>query len=345
MAKKISPSALASAVFSESSPRYVAPFIDISLSLFKASTIELRPPSFAISLSLSLFSSNFSLHISLYLPTSSGMCTMPVEVTSSQLHTNGIFPKIAVKAILYPRVVVNIVISHKTISKKRDRDNEIAREGGQRSHARKENQRNVERQRDQEMAKKISPSTPTSAVFSESSSRYVTPFIDISLSLFMASTIELRPPFFAISLSRSLLSSDFSLPISLYLLTSIPCRFGMCTMPVEVTSSQLHTNGIFPKTTVKGILYPRVVVNIVISHKTIPKCDNLLTIYNLTNVKNASVVPYVNKAVRKKEIGIMRLQEREVEEVMRGRKTRETFDIAQYASLTYLGAEIENITS
>ncbi|KAL5983681.1 hypothetical protein ACLOJK_017772 [Asimina triloba] len=61
----------------------------------------------------------------------------------------------------------------------------------------------------------------------------------------------------------------------------------------------LPANEIFPKTAVKVILYSWVVVNIIISHKTIPKCDNLLTIYNLINVKNASVVPDVNKATRR----------------------------------------------
>ncbi|KAL5975288.1 hypothetical protein ACLOJK_031967 [Asimina triloba] len=65
----------------------------------------------------------------------------------------------------------------------------------------------------------------------------------------------------------------------------------MCTTPVEVTSSQLLASEIFPTTAVKAILYPGAVVNSVISHKTIPKWDNMLTIYNLTDVKNASAVP------------------------------------------------------
>ncbi|XP_058074527.1 uncharacterized protein LOC131223219 [Magnolia sinica] len=70
----------------------------------------------------------------------------------------------------------------------------------------------------------------------------------------------------------------------------IPCRSGMCTTPVEVTSSQLLASEIFPTTAVKALLYPGAVVNGLISNMTIPQWDNILTIYNLTDVKNASAI-------------------------------------------------------
>ncbi|KAL5980323.1 hypothetical protein ACLOJK_028231 [Asimina triloba] len=62
-------------------------------------------------------------------------------------------------------------------------------------------------------------------------------------------------------------------------------------MPMEVTSSELLASEIFSTTAMKAILYPRVVVNSVIYHKTIPKGDNMLTIYNFTDLKNVSAIP------------------------------------------------------
>ncbi|XP_042497744.1 uncharacterized protein LOC122076500 [Macadamia integrifolia] len=68
----------------------------------------------------------------------------------------------------------------------------------------------------------------------------------------------------------------------------VPCRSGMCTTPLEVTSSQLIATEICPAVVVKALLYPGVVANGIINNTTIPKWDNILNIYNLTNVKEAS---------------------------------------------------------
>ncbi|XP_068647325.1 uncharacterized protein [Aristolochia californica] len=70
----------------------------------------------------------------------------------------------------------------------------------------------------------------------------------------------------------------------------ISCRSGVCTTPLEVTSSQLVASEIFPIAAVKALLYPGAITRGLISDKTIPKWDNLLNIYNLTDVKNASAV-------------------------------------------------------
>ncbi|KAA8521539.1 hypothetical protein F0562_012212 [Nyssa sinensis] len=70
----------------------------------------------------------------------------------------------------------------------------------------------------------------------------------------------------------------------------VPCRAGMCTSPVQVTSSQLIASEIFPVAVVKALLYPGALANSLIKSVTIPSWDNLLNIYNLTDVKEASPV-------------------------------------------------------
>ncbi|XP_010250027.1 PREDICTED: uncharacterized protein LOC104592381 [Nelumbo nucifera] len=68
----------------------------------------------------------------------------------------------------------------------------------------------------------------------------------------------------------------------------VPCLSGMCTTPIEVTCSQLIASEIFPLVMVKALLYPGAVANGLTKNMTIPSWDDLLNIYNLTNVKEAS---------------------------------------------------------
>lgn len=70
----------------------------------------------------------------------------------------------------------------------------------------------------------------------------------------------------------------------------VTCRSGMCTTPLHVTSSQLIASEIFPVVVVKGLLYPGAAVNGLIHNMTVPSWDNLLDLYNLTSVKEASAV-------------------------------------------------------
>ncbi|OIT33920.1 PREDICTED: uncharacterized protein LOC109205379 [Nicotiana attenuata] len=70
----------------------------------------------------------------------------------------------------------------------------------------------------------------------------------------------------------------------------VPCRSGMCSTPMQVTSSQLISSEIFPLPLVKAMLYPGAVANGLITNMKVPSWDNLLNIYNLTDVKNASAV-------------------------------------------------------
>ncbi|KAL0330527.1 UNVERIFIED_CONTAM: hypothetical protein Sradi_5039400 [Sesamum radiatum] len=64
----------------------------------------------------------------------------------------------------------------------------------------------------------------------------------------------------------------------------------MCTTPIQVTSSQLISSDVFPLPVVKALLYPGAVVNGLISNMTVPSWDNLLSVYNLTSIKEASAV-------------------------------------------------------
>ncbi|XP_010491849.1 PREDICTED: uncharacterized protein LOC104769349 [Camelina sativa] len=68
----------------------------------------------------------------------------------------------------------------------------------------------------------------------------------------------------------------------------VPCRSGMCSSPIHVTSSQLISSEIFPVPVIKALLYPGAIVNGLATNMTFPKWENVLDIYNLTNVKEAS---------------------------------------------------------
>ncbi|GLT49566.1 hypothetical protein SLA2020_231150 [Shorea laevis] len=70
----------------------------------------------------------------------------------------------------------------------------------------------------------------------------------------------------------------------------IPCRCGMCSTPIHVTSSQLIASEIFPVAVVKALLYPGAIANGLVRNMTVPAWDNLLSIYNLTNAKEASAI-------------------------------------------------------
>ena len=70
----------------------------------------------------------------------------------------------------------------------------------------------------------------------------------------------------------------------------VPCRSGMCTTPLHVTSSQLVASEIFPAPAVKALLYPGAAVNGIVNDMTLPSWDSLFEIYNLTSVKEASPV-------------------------------------------------------
>ncbi|XP_076954899.1 uncharacterized protein LOC143629543 isoform X1 [Bidens hawaiensis] len=71
----------------------------------------------------------------------------------------------------------------------------------------------------------------------------------------------------------------------------IPCRSGMCTSPIQVTSSQLVASDIFPIAAIKALLYPGAVFNDLIYNMSVPSWNNILGKYNLTDIKGATAMP------------------------------------------------------
>ncbi|XP_076885595.1 uncharacterized protein LOC143535132 [Bidens hawaiensis] len=71
----------------------------------------------------------------------------------------------------------------------------------------------------------------------------------------------------------------------------IPCRSGMCTSPIQVTSSQLVASDIFPIAAIKALLYPGAVFNDLIYNMSVPSWNNILDKYNLTDIKGATAMP------------------------------------------------------
>lgn len=82
----------------------------------------------------------------------------------------------------------------------------------------------------------------------------------------------------------------FSYGLLSFFFCRIPCRAGMCSTPIHVTSSQLIASEIFPVPVIKGLLYPGAIVNGLVNNRTVARWDDLLSIYNLTSVKEASAV-------------------------------------------------------
>eukprot|EP00252_Welwitschia_mirabilis_P019341 TRINITY_DN4448_c0_g1_i1.p1 TRINITY_DN4448_c0_g1~~TRINITY_DN4448_c0_g1_i1.p1 ORF type:complete len:208 (+),score=31.49 TRINITY_DN4448_c0_g1_i1:273-896(+) len=68
----------------------------------------------------------------------------------------------------------------------------------------------------------------------------------------------------------------------------VPCRSGMCTSPLEVTSCQLVSSGAFPLVVVKALLYPGALIHNILHKSTIPSWEGLLEQYNLTSSQSAS---------------------------------------------------------
>ncbi|GAV65997.1 hypothetical protein CFOL_v3_09508, partial [Cephalotus follicularis] len=67
----------------------------------------------------------------------------------------------------------------------------------------------------------------------------------------------------------------------------VPCRSGICTTPLEVTSSELIASELFPAFVVKALLYPGAIANAIFNYKSFPSYKDLIKLYNLTNVRKA----------------------------------------------------------
>ena len=100
-----------------------------------------------------------------------------------------------------------------------------------------------------------------------------------SLSNFVKYNDIYRMRYFNIKDQENLALSNF--------LYRVPCRIGICTSPIELTSSQLIASEIFPAVVVKTLLYPGAIANAIIMRTSIPSYNNLLSAYNFINVKQA----------------------------------------------------------
>ncbi|KAG4125072.1 hypothetical protein ERO13_D10G075451v2 [Gossypium hirsutum] len=60
----------------------------------------------------------------------------------------------------------------------------------------------------------------------------------------------------------------------------VPCRFGMCKTPIEVTTSQLMAI----------LLYPGAVANAIIKRRTLPRYSKLLKLYNISALRKSTAV-------------------------------------------------------
>ncbi|KAJ0971243.1 hypothetical protein J5N97_019202 [Dioscorea zingiberensis] len=100
-----------------------------------------------------------------------------------------------------------------------------------------------------------------------------------------------RPPFSSSKNWTSIAARVYFLLIILQVpLFRVACRSGMCTTPIQVTSSQLVANEIFPPAMVKALLFPGAIANGLYTNMTIPRWNDLFDMYNLTGAKNASAV-------------------------------------------------------
>ncbi|EPS58836.1 hypothetical protein M569_15977, partial [Genlisea aurea] len=71
------------------------------------------------------------------------------------------------------------------------------------------------------------------------------------------------------------------------LFRSVECISGICTSPIQVTCSQLISSGILPVPLIKGLLYPGAILNGVITDFTLPSWSTLLTVHNMTQLRDA----------------------------------------------------------
>ena len=83
----------------------------------------------------------------------------------------------------------------------------------------------------------------------------------------------------------------------------VPCRFGICKTPIEVTSSQLIDSELFPTHVVKVLLYPGAIANAIIKNRAFPSYSELLKLYNITNFRKAPAASDLQRL----EVGLIQI--------------------------------------
>lgn len=69
----------------------------------------------------------------------------------------------------------------------------------------------------------------------------------------------------------------------------VPCRAGICTTPLELTSSQLIATKLIPEAAVKTLLYPGAVANAFFNNNALPNYYNFLKSYRFASLNSAPV--------------------------------------------------------
>ncbi|GMI93885.1 hypothetical protein like AT5G11280 [Hibiscus trionum] len=101
----------------------------------------------------------------------------------------------------------------------------------------------------------------------------------------MASSKKLATTISSIASAMYFLLIIFQIP-----LFRVPCRFGICRTPIEITSSQLIASELFPTYLVKILLYPGAFPYTIIKNHTLPSYGKLLNLYNTTGSRKSTAI-------------------------------------------------------
>ncbi|KAK8664180.1 hypothetical protein V6N13_083979 [Hibiscus sabdariffa] len=101
----------------------------------------------------------------------------------------------------------------------------------------------------------------------------------------MASSKKLATTISSIASVMYFLLIIFQIP-----LFRVPCRFGICRTPIEITSSQLISSELFPTYFVKILLYPGAFAYTIIRNHTLPSYGKLLNLYNTTGSRKSTAI-------------------------------------------------------
>ncbi|WOG99254.1 hypothetical protein DCAR_0518602 [Daucus carota subsp. sativus] len=77
----------------------------------------------------------------------------------------------------------------------------------------------------------------------------------------------------------------------------IPCRFGICKSPLQVTSSQLIESRYIPQFVMKALLYPGVVGKAIYKRKPLPSYSRVLNLYKFKKASSRTDYYYLEVLV------------------------------------------------
>ncbi|KAL4385963.1 hypothetical protein GQ457_09G007920 [Hibiscus cannabinus] len=120
----------------------------------------------------------------------------------------------------------------------------------------------------------------------------------------MASSKKLATTISSIASVMYFLLIIFQIP-----LFRVPCRFGICRTPIEITSSQLISSELFPTYFVKILLYPGAFAYTIIRNHTFPSYGKLLNLYNTTGSRKSTAISNLQRLEMSTNIPTFGLQQ------------------------------------